>query len=507
MTTYKETLTDVRDLGCKGDGIFDNYSLLQNALNNGYTNLYFPAGYWLIKQPLTVPPSVPNGRTVRLSGTSNTYSIIVCSISNSSKGALQYFADASNFSWGIVIEHLTFQGNYNSSGSATCHGIYLKYIAYALLTDVQILSFNGAGLLLDKCQDSEFRNLNVQGCGRTSGDPTDPSKTTYGAIHLTSSIQNDACNMLRFNVLECEQNNVSPYIFVQLGSGSGPIGISFSQVHGEVRTGPSGVYEFFRAEGGDFNFSEVALSQFKTGFTFTGYGIATFVNSRDLNGVSHPTSGITAGSYISTCENTGNLYNVGITPGFKVDSSKVGNVILDYSGASNQRFTNCDIGNVSVTHKGGTGLGVYITNCTMASLYVDGFAINGYYAFNVITGNLKCDALNGGNNFVDNLVLGTTTIASGNYKSNPSGNPKLAALAEGDMKLAVLPAAIDPEYCRIEPLRNPSHRYSSTEARKVAELVNLLQILLNAEIARRRDLEARLISANLLSETPLKPSI
>jgi hypothetical protein len=493
----KDDVTNIRTLGCIGNSSFDNSTILQKALTAGYTNLYVPAGYWKITQPLVVPVASAKGRTVRIFGTSNKYSIIVCSLPSrySSRGALEYFAAAGNLSWGIVLEHLTFQGQ-----NSVCHGIYLKGISYPLLTDVAIEGFNGAGLLVDKCQDGEFRNLNVQGCGRTTGKPTNPSQTVYSAIHITNTFApGDGCNMLRFNALQCEQNNTSPYISSRLGVGNAPIGIFFSQVHGEVRDplppGSPG-YEFFRADGGNFNFDGIAISSFAQGFTFTGYGLATFVGSRKLNGISLQTSGKSCGAYISSCESVGDLYSVGTNPGFKVSNSSVGNVTLNYPAVQHQRFTNCDLGNVTVSHAGATGGGVTIINSTLASLTTDAYTSQGYYAFNVITGNLT--GYGSKNSFVDNRVLGTTTVDKvNNYLSK---NPTIASVGN-TARLAAYPAAIDPEYCRLEPLE--THKYGNSEVRQMAELVNRLQILLNAEIGRRKDLESRLLAARVLSTSPL----
>ncbi|MBW4697637.1 MAG: hypothetical protein KME03_07030 [Aphanocapsa lilacina HA4352-LM1] len=488
METFKEEATDIRRFGCVGDGKFDNWQVLQKALADGWTNLYIPGGYWRITRPLVVPASLTRGSTVRIAGPSNAYSIILCDLPDTyaNRGALEYFANAEGFSWGIVLEHLQLQGSHRG-GPARCHGIYLQQIAYPLFTDVAINRFDGAGLLIDKCQDGEFRNLNIQDCGRSAGDPADPAQTLYSALHLTNSVlPGDACNMLRFNALQCENNRVSPYISVRLGVGIGPIGIFFSQVHGEVRAaGQQGQCEFLRAEGGDFQCEGMALVGFKTGFVFTGYGVATFANCRSLCGIRHPTPNIVAGSLISNCPDVGNLYSNAVRPGFKVVNSAVGDVHLDYPGAANQRFSHCDLGRVAVNQQGGTGLGVYITHCTLASLTIDA-ATHGHYAFNVITGDLTCRGQNGDNHFVDNRVLGRTSIATGNCIYTPAA------------RQAASPVALDPDWGSLEPIPDPPHRYSARETQKLTQLVRRLQVLLRAEIARRRDLEARLIAARLL---------
>ncbi len=53
--------------------------------------------------------------------------------------------------------------------------------------DVNTEHFNGSGLLLDKCQDGSFENMNIQLCGRLKEGETDVSDinaTEYSAIHL-----------------------------------------------------------------------------------------------------------------------------------------------------------------------------------------------------------------------------------------------------------------------------------------------------------------------------------
>ncbi|MBC8120932.1 MAG: hypothetical protein H7Y22_03725 [Gemmatimonadaceae bacterium] len=492
--TSRDEVVDIRRFG-SGSKSFDASAALQSALNRGYKNIHIPGGNWVFNKPVVVPPNTG----VRIFGTSNAFSILECRMPNSyrDRGMIEYFA-RDGFSWGIVLEHLHLVGN-----GSTCHGLFLKQISYPLLKDISIEGFDGAGLLIDKCQDGEFINLNVQDCGRTSGnrkslaDRTDVSKTLYSAIHLTNmSTPGDANNMLRFNSLQCENNVTSPYIFVKVGVGVGPIGIFFSQIHGEVRNQSDwNTFEFLRAEAGDFNFDGVALSRFKpgAGFTFTGYGTATFANSRALDGVRHIKSGVAASFLISNCI-TNDLSCVGLDGGYLVSNSKVGKVSLSYPGASNQRFSNCDMGNVTIANSGGSSRGVYIINCTLGSLTTDANTSNGYYAFNTITGNLTGSG--SGNNFINNLVLGKTQIAPGNFSS------KSAALT-APISMAANPAALDPDFCRLEPLKPPSTQYSAPEAQRVAELVNRLQVLLNAEIARRKDLEARLMAAHLLSESPL----
>ncbi|WP_269934001.1 hypothetical protein [Serratia liquefaciens] len=97
-----------------------------------------------------------------------------------------------------------------------CRGIFLQYQFAMRLEQVTIEKFDGAGLYIDKCQDSVFEQVDVFNCGRTSGeralltDGFDESKTIDSPIIVTSSIPKDDCNYLRFLNCQWEDNPVSP---------------------------------------------------------------------------------------------------------------------------------------------------------------------------------------------------------------------------------------------------------------------------------------------------------
>jgi hypothetical protein len=299
--------------------------------------------------------------------------------------------------------------------------------------------------------------------------------------------------MLRFNSLQCENNATSPYISVRLGIGTGPIGIFFSQVHGEVRNpNEAGVFEFLRAEGGDYQLDGMALVGFANGagFTFGGYGNATFSNSRSLNGVRHIKPGVNAGFLISNCI-TGNLSCTGLAGGFKVTNCIVGDVTLDYPGASVQRFSNCDVGDIKVLNSGGKSLGVSIQHCTLASLTTDGASSNGVFSSNIILGDLNGNGR--GHHFIHNVVLGRRNFNSRENEviplgvGTPLGHGRISSPVAPDpniLSLLSLPKASDSGNCSVEVLLTHLER---------------LQVLLNAEISRRKDLEARLRAANVLT--------
>jgi hypothetical protein len=485
-----QPMVSLQELGGVGNNQFDNAPILQKALNQGYVNIYIPKGYWAFLSPIRIPPS----SGVSILGCGNAYSILSCRIpsGNENRGFIEYFADKNGFSWGLVLEHLSIMGN-----GSRCHCIYLKQIAAPLLTDLNIEGFDGAGLLLDKCQDGEFRNLNVQLCGRTSGkrsslaDRANVQKTQHSAIHLVNtSSPGDGNNMLRFNALQCENNITSPYIYTQLGVGNGPIGIMFSQVHGEVReTREAGVFEFFRADGGDFYFDAIALVGFKegAGFTFTGYGQTHFTNSRYLNGVRHIQPGVRAGFSLSTCV-TGDLSWTGLGGGMKVSTCNVGNVVIDYPGAGFNCFSACEIGSVLIKNAGGPAYGVNITSCSIGSLTTSAASTNGIFAFNRIRETLSVEGA--GHQFLYNTVLGKSSI-------DRSRNRYLSLASEGEYPSSIHPVALDPTLCSLPELTEQPASYNRQEIQKMANLINQMRTLLNAEISRRKNLEACLSALNL----------
>ena len=87
-----------------------------------------------------------------------------CPPVNAGRAAIEYIHDASkqpNHA-GCVLQNLHVIGN-----SSVCHGVHLQEVSYPVLQNVIIEGFDGAGLLLDKCQDGSFNN---RGAGRLRPD-------------------------------------------------------------------------------------------------------------------------------------------------------------------------------------------------------------------------------------------------------------------------------------------------------------------------------------------------
>ncbi len=221
---------NVLQFGAKRDGTGDSHNAIQKVISfvekTRLVPIYFSSGYYNISNPLIITK-----QGMHLEGVGNAVSILQYTGDeelNKDLGLITFKVGTPETdsevwgSWGIVLRHLHLNGN-----NKKIHALYLRKIGYPLMYDVNTEHFNGSGLLLDKCQDGSFENMNIQLCGRLKEGETDVSDinaTEYSAIHLFSTVSGDACNMLRFNKCQIENNNCSPYVYVEDG-----IGIWFNQ--------------------------------------------------------------------------------------------------------------------------------------------------------------------------------------------------------------------------------------------------------------------------------------
>lgn len=164
---------------------------------------------------------------------------------------------------GIEISNIQLIGNLSK-----CHGIFLQYQYQATYHQITIEAFDGAGLLLDKCQDSSFNQVNLFNCGRTSGnrallvDGFDTTKTLFAPIHCVSTLGSDRSNFLRFNDCQFEDHPIAPVVDWQ-----GGINNSFTECHFEYNsawdiTGTDGG-AFLRLREGIINFNGGGVAEYR----------------------------------------------------------------------------------------------------------------------------------------------------------------------------------------------------------------------------------------------------
>lgn len=158
---------------------------------------------------------------------------------NESKGALHFPGRsptnvAEEGFAGIEISNIQLIGNVSGGFLSKCHGIYLQYQYSSVYRNLTVEKFDGAGLLIDKCQDSVFEQVDLFDCGRTSGnrdsliDSFDTTKTQFSPVHCISTLGSDRTNYIRFNDCQFEDHKVSPVIDWQ-----GGINNSFNKCHME----------------------------------------------------------------------------------------------------------------------------------------------------------------------------------------------------------------------------------------------------------------------------------
>lgn len=400
---------NVLQFGAKRDGTGDSHNAIQKVISfvekTRLVPIYFSSGYYNISNPLIITK-----QGMHLEGVGNAVSILQYTGDeelNKDLGLITFKVGTPETdsevwgSWGIVLRHLHLNGN-----NKKIHALYLRKIGYPLMYDVNTEHFNGSGLLLDKCQDGSFENMNIQLCGRLKEGETDVSDinaTEYSAIHLFSTVSGDACNMLRFNKCQIENNNCSPYVYVEDG-----IGIWFNQTHGEDRTG-SGRHTFMVAKEGDIELTDTDLSDtLKYGFIRTGYGSLHAKGGRYIGNIEFRATG----KYGTNCIIT----NVG-----------VGNInISSYRFDGLCSISNCNTGDITLSYVANY-INISNVHCKSLTLKNTGEP-NGLVKFtnNFVGGNVTKSGesefhctnnriggdvnISGGNTFYkDNKVIGTET--------------------------------------------------------------------------------------------------
>jgi hypothetical protein len=265
---------------------------------------------------------------------------------------------------------------------------------------VIIEGFDGAGLLIDKCQDGSFNNVALVDCGRTSADPANNADTRHSALHLVSTIAGDHCNMLRFRDCQIENNRVSPYVWIE---DAGPIGIWFDRIHAENANAPGG-RDFLRSQGGDCYFSGIAAVGFREGFILEGYGNNSFSDSRSLGSVRGPRN--VTGSLRMSNVHCGALSWTSLGGKSYFVNSSFGDVDINWPAQGPSVFTACSLGAVRVDHAGAGHAGVRFFNCELSGYATGPHAREQWLVDCIINGDVTAEAAE--SRLENNTVRGNT---------------------------------------------------------------------------------------------------
>nr|AUN36848.1 hypothetical protein [uncultured bacterium] len=397
-------IASVTEFGARNNGTADCTAAFNQALASPARLIVVPPGFYRITAPLTIPGN--SGKWILgLGGAKSTALVVGLSAGHSGRAAIEYTQDAEgkvNHA-GCVLQNLHLMGD-----SSVCHGVHLQQVSYPLLENVIIEGFNGAGLLLDKCQDGSFNNVALVDCGRTSGDPASNADTEYAALHLVSSVPDDHCNMLRFRDCQIENNRVSPYVWID---DAGPIGIWFDRIHAENATAP-GQRDFLRSRGGDCHFSGIAGVGFREGFILEGYGSNTFSDSRDLISVVGPRN--VNGSLRMSNVKCGPLSWTSLGGSSYFSNCTLGDVNISWPAGGPSIFTACSLGRVSIDHAGAPHSGVRFYNCVMDGYATDPDARDQWLIDCIVNGDVTALARQSRleNNSINGRVVANKTDSS-----------------------------------------------------------------------------------------------
>ena len=429
-------IASVTEFGARNNGRADCTSAFNQALASPARLIVVPPGFYRITAPLTIPCNT--GKWILGLGGAKAVALTVDMPAGSShRAAIEYVHDDKrepNFA-GCVLQNLHLIGNHSA-----CHGVHLQEVSYPRLENVIIQGFDGAGLLIDKCQDGSFNNLALVDCGRTAGNPANNSDTRYSALHLLSTIDHDHCNMLRFRDCQIENNRVSPYIWIE---DAGPIGIWFDRIHAENADAP-GSRDFLRSQGGDCYFSGIAAVGFRSGFVLEGYGNNSFSDSRSLGNVVGPKN--VTGSLRMSNVQCGQLSWTALGGRSYFINSTFGDLELSWPAQGPSIFTACTLGRVRIDHAGAGHPGVRFFNCEMTGYASDEHARDQWLVDCVVNGDVTALAKESRleNNTIRGSVVANRTESSyiPNVKTIYDTAPPLAGMwVVGDKVWHSAPAA------------------------------------------------------------------
>jgi hypothetical protein len=391
-------IASVTEFGARNNGTSDAAAAFNAALASPARLIVVPPGFYRISAPLTIPHNT--GKWILgLGGAKSVALTVDIPPGNANRAAIEYTHDARknpNHA-GCVLQNLHVMGN-----NSACHGVYLQEVSYPLLENVLIEGFDGAGILLDKCQDGSFNNVAIVGCGRSSGDPSKNADTQYAPLHLISTVRDDHCNMLRFRDCQIENNRVSPYVWI---ADTGPIGIWFDRIHAENATAP-GERDFLRSQGGDCHFSGIAATGFREGFILEGYGDNTFSDCRNIISVVGPKNVI--GSIRMSNVHCGALSWTALGGRSYFTNSSIGDVGISWPAKGPSVFTACSLGDVRIDHAGAPHPGVRFFNCEMTGYSTDAHASDQWLVDCIVSGSVAASAK--GSRLENNDIRGSVAV-------------------------------------------------------------------------------------------------
>ncbi|MHB0774295.1 hypothetical protein [Halomonas sp. WWR20] len=368
----------------------------QAAIDTGKA-VVVPRGYYTITPPLVIP----GGWCGIIRGENQIECIIRNSGANQDPDTymFEYNRDG-GFSWGIIVENIHLQGMGFENGA-----FFLKECAYPLFRNVNIEGFNGSALAIDKCQDGNFQECNIQSSGRNVGDSSQNSETTHPAINLFTTVAGDACNMLRFTACQIESNRCSPYVRVDKG-----IGIMFVDVHGEIRRSEEWeTRDFLENNGADVTFTNCALDRFRNALVQNGYGRVTVTGGRKFGSIDATGADGKTGRLVVSDTQVGDIKLTSWKGVHSVRGVEMGALSVRY-GSGSFNVSDSKLSSVDVQLVGAGARGVKLRDCfVQGNVNFSSSSRLGAMIDCSVEGDCTFKSNNG--DYVRNRVTGTETLA------------------------------------------------------------------------------------------------
>lgn len=173
INNYADSVIDVTLNGVNGDGITDNYAVIQNLINNNpLCSLYFPKGTYLISQTLIT--SATNSNKVFFKLDEN--AIIKATSDFTGDFVIDFGGSGTANSFGNSFNKTGIDGG-KIDGNSVAGGILVEKIHCAIIQNVNIINGVKNGIQIDQSDgnssDANLNNINIFGAeddveGRTA---------------------------------------------------------------------------------------------------------------------------------------------------------------------------------------------------------------------------------------------------------------------------------------------------------------------------------------------------
>lgn len=265
-------------------GDYDNGPVFQNIDKINHP-VEFPRRWFVVKTPIVWSPN--KGIALFSNASKGTQSNIVWQPGpevGPDEACIRLTGSQANFTYsGITLNNFTVTG-----GDAVNHGVVIEFAGYLRTNSLRVIGFRGHGFYGRMIQDASNVDIEVQRCGRTSGDYSVAADcvgdlVTHTPIYIDAAgVTGDASNMIRFYGGQVENNNVTPYIKF-----NGGIGYWVERMHMEHRSGPLAAAQpigaAIRVRNCDVQIIDMQATQFEWCIETEGYGGLT-VHGMGRNG-------------------------------------------------------------------------------------------------------------------------------------------------------------------------------------------------------------------------------